>query len=105
MRRIPRSIRHRLALAILTALVSGAPVIATARPVVLEEIARIVPPGPDDQLVVQVAMSGNYLLIGTRRNFPSAPGFRSEQFAYLYTQSDAGVWTYSSTLISVNERA
>ena len=103
MRRTPQSIRHHLAFAILTALASGAPVIATARPIVLEEIAKIVPPGPDDQLVIQVAMSGNHLLIGTRRNFPSTDGFRSEQFAYLYSRSDAGVWTYSSTLASVNE--
>lgn len=75
---------------------------ADSRAVVVEEHARIVPPGPDDIIVGRVALSGPYLLTTTHRNFYSPEGFRSEQFAYLYRRRDDGTWAYEATLASTS---
>jgi hypothetical protein len=95
------SSRCLCAFAALALLSSGVPVVATARPVILEEVAKLNPPGPDDQLVVGVGVSGNHLVFNTRRNFQSGSDFLSEQFAYLYTRDRAGDWTHTATLSSV----
>lgn len=77
------------------------PFLALARPVIIEDVAKLTPPGPNDQLVTEVAVSGNHLVFVTRRNFVEPGEVLSEQFAYLYTRGPADSWTYTATLSSI----
>lgn len=88
-------------IAVIAVLVCAAPLLAVARPLILEEVAKITPPGPSDQLLNGVAVSGNHLVLNTRRNFQGPNYFESEQFTYLYTRDSAGVWTHTATLNSL----
>lgn len=72
--------------------------VAQQRPVILEEVAKILPPGPDDQLTVDAAISGDDLLVSWRRNFDSPQGFWSDQVAYMYRRSSDGTWRRLTTL-------
>jgi hypothetical protein len=94
---------HRLCIFTLLALVGASPELqAQSRPVVLEEVATIVPPGPDDQLTAGVALSGEDLLAAWRRNFDSPQGFWTEQAAHMFRRQPDGTWRLLSTLATTS---
>jgi hypothetical protein len=72
------------------------------RPVRLEEIAKVSPPGPSGQVVRRVALSDRYLLMATRRNFDRPEGAWSEQFAHLFRRRGHGSWIHVRTLVTTS---
>lgn len=86
-------------LAVVIALVLSAPLTLLAAPRVFEEQAKVVFPGPSDQLVLDAGISGDFMVSATRRNFDDPDGLMSEQFAYLFQRnSTTNQWQYVSTL-------
>lgn len=56
-------------------------------------------PGPQGQLISGVGMSGDSMLVATRRNFNEAGVELAEMSAYLFRRTAAGQWQYVSTLM------
>jgi hypothetical protein len=91
---------HSLTLVFAASLFAAAALV-DAGPLIFEERTKVTVPGPTDQLTIGVGLSGNFMIVATRRNFDDPPGTTvSEQFAYLFQRSSAtGQWSYLSTLI------
>lgn len=97
----PWSARWARSLAItgaLTALLCT-PLMLHAGPRIVEERARVSMPGPPDQFITGLGMSGDFMLVATRRNFNESEVALAEMSAYLFRRTAAGQWQYGSTLM------
>lgn len=74
------------------------PLCLQAGPRIVEEQARLSMPGASDQHITGLGMSGDSMLVATRRNFNENGVELAEMSAYLFRRTTAGQWQYVSTL-------
>ena len=84
-------------LVVLTLLWFAAPI--HAAPKVIEEQAQVEMPGPAGQWITGIGMSGDSMLVATRREFNEAGVDVAEMHAYLFLRTAAGQWQPVSTLV------
>jgi hypothetical protein len=70
-----------------------------AGPRIVEERARLSMPGAPDQLISGLGLSGDSMLVTTRRNFNENDVDLAEMFAYVFRRMTSGQWQYVSTLM------
>lgn len=87
------------AVLILSSLATLSPSPVLTAPRILEEKVKLQVPGPADQRVVRVALSGNTLLAVGRRDFANETGAVTQQFVYLFERgSSTAPWTFVRVL-------